>query len=184
LWGRYQSSASVLQSDLNIAFSGFNFVNITPRSNVWLADYKGYDSAQSTNVIAGGRQYELTLLTYLEQRQGKELIYYRNILADERFIDSQLPVTLGERQVLNQSIVKAPEGGRLVWWGYRVAGYYTDSAIMAKLLQLPALLKGDPVASLITLSTKCGSVNCVKLLEELNQQSEHLALLGSLTAKI
>jgi len=183
LWGRYQTSASVLQSDLNVSFSGFSFVDITPESNVWLAGYKGYDSAQSTNVITSGRQYELTLLTYLEQRQGKELIYYRNVLADERFIDSQSPVVLREGQALNQAIVKTPGDGRIVWWGYRVAGYYTASPLMAKALQLPALLRGGSVASLVTLSTECGSVNCVKLLEDLNQQGEHLVLLSRLTAE-
>tara|TARA_B110000879_G_scaffold9192_1_gene11793 strand:- start:1931 stop:2770 length:840 start_codon:yes stop_codon:yes gene_type:complete len=173
LWGRYQSSVSILQGELNVNFSGFDFVEFAADANVWLADYEGYDSAQYTNTIVGGREYELTLLTYKEQRQGRELIYYQNTLAHERFLDSQLPVTVGENQVLNQSLVKTPEVSRLVWWGYRVAGSYTDAALMAKILQLPALLKGDPFASLVTLSTECGSANCVELLEDLNQQGKH-----------
>ena len=113
-------------------------------------------------------------MTYRQQTQGKELVYYENKLADERFVKHLPKLTIDSGLSFNQSIAKAATGTRLVWWGYKVGEYYTMSPLLAKALQLPALLAGKPEASLIALSTACTSIGCVDELSPTNIDDIHL----------
>jgi len=125
----------------------------------WRPLYTGYDIVDLYNIKRDGRSYELTLLIYQKQRQGKELVYYSNVLADETQRKHLGKLMLSERQI-NQSLVSTAGGQRMVWWGYLVNNHFTDSSIAAKLWQLPAALKGDSRASLVLLSTACLPREC------------------------
>src|SRR5690606_29274982 len=55
-------------------------VNAAP---VWQPRYEGYDRAQHFRVDARGHALDLSVYTWLEQAQGREMIYYRNEIAAE-----------------------------------------------------------------------------------------------------
>jgi len=152
-----KAAPSVLEERSIIQIDGL--ASLPKSTPSWRPHYTGYDIVDLYNIKRDGRTYELTLLTYQKQSQGKELVYYSNVLADETQRKHLGKFKLSEGQI-NQSLVNTPSGQRLVWWGYLVNNHFTDSSIAAKLWQLPAALKGDSSASLVLLSTVCLPREC------------------------
>lgn len=130
-------------------------------------EYAGYDVEQAWQLVDSGASYELLAFTYLYQEKEKKLIYYRNVIADADNLHSVARLVTGHDVSVNFAIV----GGRewhLVWWYYWIDGSVTASPMRAKLLQLKAMLFGDPSAALITLSRSCVLAGCQAELESMN----------------
>lgn len=177
LWARTISSAVPQDRIGEISIPGFKVASANARSGFWLPKYEGFDEIVFASARTSQSDYELAVITYRQQRQGKELIYYKNKLADEHFV-RQLPVlTLDSGFSFNHSLVTTAKGSRLVWWGYKVGSNYTTSPLVAKALQLPALLSGKPEASLIALSMVCTSVQCADERLSIETDETHLPLL-------
>ena len=125
-----------------------------------LPDYRGYDLSQSWQLDVEGRRFELLALTYWQQAQGKELIYYANRMADEDHTlqAGVLPLANGVR--VNRELIRTGAGPRIVWWYYLIDGEAASSDWQGKLLQLKAALKGDRRAALVALSSPCRAADC------------------------
>lgn len=132
----------------------------------WLPLYLGQDKTQGWRVLSGDRELELIALTYVEQRADKKLIYYGNRIAEASHLQS-----LGDKMIapgfnVNLAIVHGANP-RVIWWYWWVDGKSSTSAFKTKLLQLQAMLTGDPSAALIALSVPCRPSNCQKTAEDL-----------------
>lgn len=130
----------------------------------WLPRYAGYDLAQTWRLPAAQRNYDLTVLLYREQRQGKKLVYYSNRIADAHEIRYATQTTLTSGQVVNLTVLHGGRRGaaapRAVWWYWRIDGEPTVSALSAKWLQFRATLRGDSSAALVAFSVTCRDVDC------------------------
>ncbi len=129
-------------------------------SPTWRPQFEGFDTAHFWRVRQAGRDFDLQVLTYFEQHQGKEMIYYRNAIAaeDDRLV--QTVAISGPALTMNQSVVSERGAQRLVWWFYRIGGQTTTRDDLGKALQLLALIEGRPTASLVALSLRCNSPLC------------------------
>ena len=128
-------------------------------SAFWTPQYDNYDIDERRRFNAGGVSYELSILTYMAQSQGKELIYYKHQLAHESRVVKQPAQSLNDA-VFNTALVKVAGRWRKVWWGYQIGDWYTGSPLAAKLLQIPATLIGKPQASLISVAAVCKTNRC------------------------
>ncbi len=129
----------------------------TPR---WQPRFETFDVASFWQVRHGVVELDLQVLTWADQRQGKEMIYYRNVIAAERDVLRQTVVVPGPGMTLNQSVVNDRGAARLVWWFYWVGDRTTTRDDVGKALQLLAFIEGEPVASLVALSLPCASPLC------------------------
>ena len=135
---------------------------------VWAPNYAGYDEINTWRVTVDAREVDITIMSYRDQKQGKELIYYSNKLNDSRYelknIDS---LEVAEGLSVNRSVLSNQSGKILVGWYYKVGNFESINSNMAKLLQIPSILQGVPVASLVTISIECVSSDCKKEKEQL-----------------
>lgn len=174
LWARTISSTVHLDRDGEMSIPGFAVSPANTTAGFWLPKYKGFDEIVFATSRTHQRSYELVVVIYRQQTQGKELVYYENKLADEHVVKHLPKLTIDSGLSFNQSVVKAATGARLVWWGYKVGDNYTTSPLLAKALQLSALLAGKPKASLIALSTACTSIGCADELSPTSIDNIHL----------
>ena len=104
-----------------------------------------------------GETVLLYIGNYTVQSQGSELISDLNSIADQSLWQLQYahgrPLAQGERKVLEQRLKSVDGQQRLVWYWYRVAGVWTSSEYMAKLLQVYGLLAGRPEAAVVAVAT-------------------------------
>jgi len=128
----------------------------------WLPQYRGYDVAQAWRTKLGGRDAELVALTYIEQRADKKLIYYSNVIAGEYALRPLDRVSIAPDFEVNVSVVH-DTASRIVWWYWWVDGATATSPLATKLLQLRAMLAGDPSAALIALSLPCNRSECAEV---------------------
>ncbi len=125
----------------------------------WQPQFQFHDRADHWRTDDGDRHFSLSVLTYLQQRQGKEMIYWNNaIAAEEHRLGQEVIERDGLR--LNRSLIRDRGQSRLVWWLYRVGSHTAVRDDIGKLLQLAALLQGDPTTALVALSLPCDSSLC------------------------
>jgi EpsI family protein len=102
--------------------------------------------------------YELHLYIgyYPKQKQGSELIFYKNRISGEdqwkTASEQGRAVKVGGQAVLEQELTSASGGQRLVWYWYRVAGFETTNQYVAKGLQLLGVIRGKPQASVVAIA--------------------------------
>lgn len=133
---------------------------VRPVRPVWSPDYRGYDIEQGWALQVSGIPAELVTQTWHTQTHDRKLIYYANRLAPGRQLVAVLPSQrLGGLKV-NRAVVRAGVSRRLVWWFYLVGDAPATGGLEAKIHQLPAWLSGDPRASMVALSIRCGSADC------------------------
>jgi len=139
---------------------------------VWLPQYTGQDLTQAWRIAANGENYELVALTYLEQRTDKKLIYFSNRIADEDSVREVGRIEVAPGFSVNTAVIYQ-QGWRQVWWFWWVDGRESTGALTTKLLQLRAMLFGDPSSALIALSMRCEASGCramqPSILSELHQ---------------
>jgi hypothetical protein len=127
----------------------------------WLPRYSGQDTTQAWRIRRDGDEYDVAALVYVEQRLNKKLIYFSNRIADEYALRDSGQLTVAPGFAVNTAIV-FEKGWRLIWWFWWVDGATSTNAFETKLLQLRAMLFGDPSAALITVSTACSDDGCQK----------------------
>lgn len=132
--------------------------------------YSGFDAADYYQTAFQGRRWVIARLVYLEQKQGKEMIGGSNRLTDLHF--EKLDSDLLEASNIASAVVsdRQPE----LWlWQYMIGPYATTDAFQGKLLQLRALLSGQPGAALWLAKTPCTTADCSaeRLLIEQDVQS-------------
>ncbi len=124
----------------------------------WKPQYQGAIDRKMVFQDNNGHKIYLYLGLYLEQVQGKELIYYSNSISDTEVwrVSNQRakPYETGGQQVLEQILVKSDGTKRMVWYWYRVAGQNTINKYHAKALQVLGILIGKRQASIVAIATK------------------------------
>lgn len=125
----------------------------------WVPAYESYDALRSWRIPAFQDSFGLTVVSYYQQYQGKELIHYKNHLGDsERLIGR---VVLNPEVTVNQSVVRGT--GRktyLVFWFYAVGELPVLDEKYAKLAQLLEHFRGHHSAHLVALSLRCQTLDC------------------------
>ncbi|EEF22692.1 conserved hypothetical protein [Ricinus communis] len=154
------AAARTLEQRRGAAVAGFIDPPMAVRSTaLWSPAYAGQDVTQSWRVDTYGGAYELSLLTFVEERAEKKLIYFSNRIADADRVHE-----LGRFEVEPGFFVRATEvkvpRPRWVWWFWWVDGKVATSALKTKLLQLKARVAGDPSAALMTVSRECPLLGC------------------------
>jgi EpsI family protein len=128
-----------------------------PMHDSWLPVYHGAISQRS---VYHKDAHEVYLYTgfYPRQRQGSELIFDMNRIADgDAWRQSRMhgrPIKSGAHQVIEQELHDATGRRRLVWFWYRVAGHNTVNRYTAKALQLLGLVSGKPQAAVIAIAAE------------------------------
>jgi exosortase len=141
----------------------------------WLPEYSGQDVMQVWRVPLGPRLFDVTALTYIEQRADKKLIYYSNRIAAEGKTSNAGHIELAPGFAVNTLLLN--EGGaRQVWWFWWVDGGTSTGALRTKLLQLKAMLVGDPSAALIVVTARCARTECARTLAEPDAATQQLLL--------
>ncbi len=94
---------------------------------------------------------------YPQQSQGRELINELNNIGDSENWqpggENHLVVSGNGLPVIETELVSPGGRHRLVWYFYRVAGHYTTSRYVAKILQVAGLLAGQQGAAVVVLAT-------------------------------
>jgi EpsI family protein len=128
----------------------------------WVPDYRGAAKRQTVWYARGTEHVQVDRFIYAVQSQGAELVSSENRIAS-------VPNTLAERtvgplddqlRIVSEATVRTPDGVRLVWYWYRVAGFETSDPAKAKLLELVAFVGRGPPSELIAASTPCGPSDC------------------------
>jgi exosortase A len=128
-----------------------------PTHDNWLPVYHG---AISQRRVYHKEADEVYLYTgfYPRQRQGSELIYDLNRIADgDAWRQSRMhgrPIKSGAHQVIEQELHDAAGRRRLVWFWYRVASHNTVNRYTAKALQLLGLVSGKPQAAVFAIAAE------------------------------
>jgi EpsI family protein len=108
----------------------------------------------------GADTVNLALAFYETQRQGAKAVSAIGRMADDhhwtRVTDATVPATLDgkPRDLVATRIRSAPDGNRLVWSWYWIGGHVTSNRLVAKLLQVEAmLLEGKRSAAVVAIAT-------------------------------
>lgn len=135
---------------------------------VWVPNYAGYDEINTWRVTVDAREVDITIMSYRDQKQGRELIYYSNKLNSSSYKLKNIDgLEVAEGLSINRSVLSDQSGKLLVGWYYKVGNFESINSNMAKLLQIPSIMQGIPVASLVTISMRCESSNCEMEKEQL-----------------
>ena len=133
----------------------------------WLPNYTGFDESNTWRVIVNSREVDITIISYRDQKQGKELIYYSNTLNDSKYAITNMDgLEISNGLGINRSILSNQYRKILVGWYYKVGNVDSNSANMAKLLQISSIIQGVPIASLITISIECKANDCSREMNE------------------
>lgn len=149
-------------------------VVIEPTDNpAWQPVMSGYDVHQSWVIRATGDPVYVNVFSYTSQRQGKELIYYSNKIAEKYEMKplQWTPEAQADIPPMNSAIVTRDQEAHIVMWVYKVGPWYTRSQLVAKLLQLPASFTRHRMAELVTVSMVCNDLGstCDSEYEMLNK---------------
>ena len=137
------------------------------RAMAWNPIIKGADAIQNQlyfdrqTLVANqspDRLADIEIFTYLNQKPGKELVQYANRLYDEEewSVDSTSSFVVRGRQWSSLSLKSRYSGQTVtVAYGYLVGGFWRDSALTAKLAQIPAALAGRHDAHLVMVALTC-----------------------------
>ncbi len=128
----------------------------------WAPAYRGASTRQSLWFARGAERVQVDRFIYAAQSQDAELVSSQNRIASG-------PNTLAERtvgpldsnlRIVSESTIRTPDGVRLVWYWYRVAGIETSDPAKAKLLEFVAFVRRGPPSELVAASTSCGPSDC------------------------
>ena len=133
----------------------------------WKPVIKGADIIQNQlyfgrkGLVAGqspSRLADVEVYTYLKQKPGKELVQDANRLYDMELwsVDRTSSLTVdGKEWSLLSLTSRRTDQTVSVAYGYLVGGYWRDSALTAKLAQIPAALAGRHDAHLVMVALTC-----------------------------
>ena len=130
----------------------------------WRPSFTGADEQDEAVWTNGDAVVVADRFAYREQSQGAELIGY-----DSRIAPDSLLVMTGlvgplrsTPRLVNEAVVRSPDGPLLVWYWYRVGGLETESAMRAKMLEIWAFLSRRTSAELLAVSAPCQPDSCAE----------------------
>lgn len=128
----------------------------------WRPDFFGVDAEAAWTLSNGTAQVGATRQYFMDQKQGDELIHNSNMVApDSMVVSDQVVGPVGpERRLVREALFRTPEGARVAWYWYRVAGQDTPFETKAKLLEVLGFFIRSPASELVTLSAACGPEDC------------------------
>ena len=154
-WVKHQPSSENAQVELELPSGVGGWKGPADSDNDWMPEYRGA-IARKQAYQKGDNRIDLYVGYYLEQKQGKELIFYLNRVGNQDIWHSQNPSgnlrQTNERVVLEQLLEKGNGEQRLVWYWYNVAGWYTVNPYQAKALELLGLIMGNQQAYITAIS--------------------------------
>ncbi len=122
----------------------------------WKPQYRGAVSATAAYRNSTATVF-LFVGFYPRQSQGVELINDLNRIANDDLWKVRSSVIINPAQdlpgVIEAELDSINADKRLVWYRYRVAGYYTTSAYTAKALQVWGMLTGRPGSAVVAVAT-------------------------------
>ena len=121
----------------------------------WKPNFLGYDFEQHWQLQNTEKTY-VSRYVYLHQKQGKELIYYSNEIAN-KYQREVVPVPDELYRIpVNGAKIQTDAGAFVVLWSYKVGPWFTASELGAKLLQLPTSFLQERSAELLIAHSYCG----------------------------
>lgn len=118
--------------------------------------YSGFDVRSAWKAKIDHQEIGVDIYTYQKQQQGKELIYYKNKIAEDDVIKSMYVEDVGfDKNIRNVSVVHRGTDSILIAHWFEIGSHKAISGIEAKLMQVPAKLKGGLPASLVVVSYSC-----------------------------
>jgi exosortase A len=160
-WAQNQSeTVQVAEVTMPAGAVGWSGPSVSP--DTWMPVFHGAVAGKSAYQKDG---YELYLYIgyYPIQKQGSELIFYRNRISNEdQWRTMHLhghTVTIDGQTVLEQEVRSVSGRQRLVWYWYRVSGFNTTNQYKAKGLQLLGMMTGEPQASVVIVAVDIDDVD-------------------------
>lgn len=135
----------------------------------WQPAYQGAELYRQ-DYVHGGERVTLCIADYPRQVQGRELVNYRNSIADPenwRQTDTR-QISAGGHTVYESMLQSRTGARRIVWYWYRVAGRNSLDPGMVKLYQLLGRLGGSDRAALVSIAA-AGNDNVPAARERLRQ---------------
>lgn len=128
----------------------------------WTPDERGATERRAQLYTRANDTIVVDRVIFHRQDQGAELIGGANrIAADSVLLGDRLVGPLDRNaRLVRQAGVREQQRVRLVWYWYRIGGIETPSEATAKLLQLLAFVRRQPVSELVTVSTSCVGTDC------------------------
>jgi EpsI family protein len=154
---RQVSSDANVELKLPILTSVWTGPGITP--SAWRPSFEGVDAEIQRSYASKDARVWLYANVYIEQRQGKELIFFRNDVAgtsrtqDKRIVDVDIPGFAGDRVV--QLETTGPRGRWSIWYWYEVGNSIATRDTEVKLLQAVKTLTGGVQSGVIAVAAKC-----------------------------
>ncbi|WLQ16847.1 exosortase A [Hahella aquimaris] len=151
----------------------------------WKPDFHNTDlSASGVYINEAGESLQLSINWYFDQHQGKELIYFNNLLFDDKQwslvsrSSIRLPFTTPELKVAKTLLKrKSAESYVLIRHWYQVGGFIAETNIEAKVFGAFSKLAGDESGGLIAIAKYCNSA------QECNANDAALDSLSQFVAK-
>ena len=154
-WINHQPPSENAQVELELPSGVGGWKGPADSDNDWMPEYRGA-IARKQAYQKGNKRIDLYVGYYLEQKQGKELIFYLNRVGNQdiwhfRNTKGSLRQT-NNRTVLEQLLEKDSGELRLVWYWYNVAGWNTVNPYQAKALEVLGLITGNQQAYITAIS--------------------------------
>lgn len=158
-WVNHQPLSEHTKIKLELPSGTGGWAGPAESNNDWMPKYRGAITRKQT-YQKGDKHIDLYIGYYLMQKQGKELIYYANRIANQDIWHSQNPKgklrQTSDRVVLEQLLEKDDGVQRLVWYWYRVSGQHVVNPYHAKALQVLGLVTGNSQAYITAIAVNSG----------------------------
>lgn len=132
----------MLEANVQLATVGGGWRRtVEPNITDWRPVYVNPTATVANEYGRGDERVGLFVAYYGAQRQGSELINFRNVLVEEKdawHVVDRRPVTLkldGETRPAKESRLRSPAGDLLVWQWYWVNGSHLDSPYLVKMYE-------------------------------------------------
>ncbi|AZZ92982.1 exosortase A [Hahella sp. KA22] len=150
----------------------------------WKPSFHNTDlSTNGVYINETGETLQLSINWYFEQHQGKELIYFNNLLFDEKqwslIRSSSIRLSTASELKVAETLLKKKntESYVLIRHWYQVGGFIAETNIEAKVLGAFSKLAGDESGGLIAIAKYCDSA------QECNADNVALDSLSQFVAK-
>ena len=138
-----------------------------PRTSVWQPAFEGASDVQQATYESAKGRVEVYLNTYGVQRQGAELVFYRNTVyapGKWQLVDAGLSNAFQASRGVTPLITEQLTGGGERWiigQLYVVGGHRTATGVFAQMLYgLSTVTRPDP-AGMLAMAVNCAADDCV-----------------------
>ncbi len=132
------------------------------RVSAWSPNFIGIDDEVHWSVALPEGEVDAARYFFVDQRPGEEMIQENNSIAPaSRLVSERILGPVGQsRRYVREVLFYEPQGPRIAWYWYRVAGFDTPFRTNAKLLEVVAFFARSPATELVTLTVRCAPDSC------------------------